>query len=64
MDIETLPALHWEQKAKEARAKAKTMNSAEAKRLMHDVARRYRLMAGIASKRSAGKATLVASLQR
>lgn len=48
MDIEALPALHWERKAEKARAKAKTMNSADARRLMYDVARRYRQMAGIA----------------
>jgi hypothetical protein len=47
VNIEALPALHWEQKAKEARTKAKTMNSAEARRLMHDVARRYRQLAGV-----------------
>jgi len=57
MDIEALPARHWEQKATEARAKAKSMTSAEARRLMHDVARRYRQMAAIASKRRGGRAT-------
>ena len=52
MDIETLPSRHWEQEARKARAKAKTMNSAEARRLMLDIARRYHEMAAIASKRS------------
>lgn len=64
MNFEARPAWHWEQKATKARAKARTMASAEARQLMHDVARRYKLMASIASKRSAGKAALLASLQR
>jgi hypothetical protein len=45
-------AQHWEQKAKKARDKAKTMSSAEARRLMLDAASRYSLMAAIVSKRS------------
>ena len=40
MNIEALPSLHWEQKAREARDKAKTMTSAGARQLMLDVARR------------------------
>jgi hypothetical protein len=51
MDIEALPSRHWEQEARKARNKAKRMTSAEARRLMRDVARRYREMAAIASKR-------------
>lgn len=62
MNIEGLPAQHWEQKATEARDKSKTMTSAEARRLMRDVARRYRQMATIASTRAAGKADRVSSL--
>ena len=53
MSIDALPSRHWEQKAKEAHDKAKAMTSAEARRLMRDVARRYRLMAAIASQRAA-----------
>ncbi len=53
MNIDTLPSQHWEQKANEAREKAKTMTNAEARRMMHDVARGYRLMAAIAAKRNA-----------
>jgi hypothetical protein len=51
MSIGALPSRYWEQKAEEARAKARTMVSAEARELIRDVARRYRLMAVIASKR-------------
>ena len=61
MGIEALPARHWERKASEALDKARTMTSAEARRLMRDVARRYRQMAAIASKRSADKATFLLS---
>jgi len=50
MDIEAMPSRHWQQKAKEALEKAKTMSSAEAKRLMRDVARHYREMGTIASR--------------
>jgi len=50
MNIQARPSWHWEQKAKQARDKAKTMISAEARRLMRDVARRYRYMATVASK--------------
>jgi len=53
MDIEAMPSDHWDQQAKKARDKARTMASAEAKRLMREVARHYRLMAAIASKRGA-----------
>jgi hypothetical protein len=62
MDTEAVPSHHWEQKAKEALKKAKTMTSAEAKRLMYDVARLYRLMSTIASRKgSASGATRVRS---
>jgi hypothetical protein len=54
-----MPSQHWERKAKEARDKARSMASAEAKRLMRDVARRYRLMASIASKRGTQTAAQV-----
>jgi hypothetical protein len=55
MSMETLPSRHWEQKAREAHDKAKAMTSAEARQLMRDVARRYRQMAILASKRGAEK---------
>ena len=55
MDIEALPSSYWEQKAREAVDKSKTMTSIEARRLMRDVARRYRKMAAIALKRSPGR---------
>ncbi len=55
MDIEALPSSYWEQKAREAVDKSKTMTSIEARRLMRDVARRYREMAAIASKRGSGR---------
>jgi hypothetical protein len=57
MNIESLPARHWEQKATEALDKATTMTSPDARRLMRDVARCYRQMAAIASKRKLNKAT-------
>jgi hypothetical protein len=50
MDIGAMPSRHWQQKAREALEKAKTMTSAEAKRLMRDVARHYREMGVIASR--------------
>lgn len=53
MSIEAKPSRHWEQKAEEARAKAQTMISVEAKQLIRDVARLYRRMAAIASERDA-----------
>jgi hypothetical protein len=54
MSIAAMPARYWERKAEEARAKAKTMANTEAREIMRDVARRYKLMASIASKRAAG----------
>lgn len=51
MNIAAMPSRHWEQKAKEARDKARVMACVEAKALMRDVARRYQLMARIASAR-------------
>lgn len=50
MNIEALPPRHWLWKAREAHARAKAMTSLEARRLMRDVARRYRQMATLASK--------------
>jgi hypothetical protein len=51
MNIAAKPSRHWERKAKEARDKARAMVAIEAKALMRDVARRYQLMARIASTR-------------
>jgi hypothetical protein len=64
MNIEALSSQYWERKAKEARGKAKTMTSAEARRLMRDVARRYRQMAAIASKRGTVRRTRTATSAR
>ena len=58
-----MPSRHWELKAREARAKAKTMISDEARQLIRDVARRYRLMAAIASKRGPQRGARVPPLE-
>jgi hypothetical protein len=57
MSIEAKPSHYWEQRAGEARARAETMISDEAKELIRDVARLYRRMATIASKRNGDKGT-------
>lgn len=46
-----MPSRHWDQQAREARDRAKSMTSGAARQLMRDVVRQYRLMAAIASKR-------------
>jgi hypothetical protein len=56
MNIQAIPSRHWEDRARDALDKAKTLSSTEARRLMREVARRYRLMASIASKGASSKA--------
>jgi hypothetical protein len=51
MNIAAMSSRHWQRKAKEARDQARVMVTVEARALMRDVARRYQLMARIASTR-------------
>lgn len=45
MTVATMSPRHWDRKAEQARAQAKAMNNPEAKALMRDVAKLYKVLA-------------------